>query len=287
MARSRGREEARVSSLRTVISVSALLAVVSFVLVMVFAPVRTPEPGAGAPFVASVHEQAERIQRALVDGRALAASGIADRMTVEMPDNPEAWLWRVQVAHATGDAPGAVAAARRLRELLNAADPRRGPLTEAAWSYRMGWAHEALGEREPARSYFRNAAGSYESAAMGVVRESLRLYNLACYRAMAGDLDAAAALFAQAVDANYGRDAGWWRVDPDLNPIREHRAFRDAAVVLTRREQERAERIRRAQAEREAAIGQSPEGPGPDAEGADAPTGAGGTGPGAGGDDGP
>lgn len=227
--------------LRTVISVSALLAVATFVAVLVYAPM--PERGVGPVFVpASVEEQAQRIRRAMAEGRHAAAVSIANQTAEQFPEDPEAWLWQVQVQHMLGHEGGARVAAERLLRVTEASPVPAGPLAQAVRSYRLGWANWALSREEAARGHFRDAGALYALASPGMMDEPVRQYNLASFFGMSGETAKAAEHFALAVDANYRGDGGWWKVDPDLEAVRGERAFLDAGVVLERREAERERR---------------------------------------------
>lgn len=232
------------SSVRTVIWVSVFLAVVTFVGMMVVAPVGAPDRPRPRETPMTVADQAARIRRSLASDRRAAAESLAAE-TVEMfPGDPEAWLWQVQVFHVLGDQDRAREAARRLADLLAHQQPPTGALARAQRAYFEGWAAWVLSRADEARERFAMAADLYEGGSAGVVGEAFRQYNLAGFRAMAGQAERAAEHFALAVDAGYAGDAGWWLADPDLASIREVQAFRDAAVVLHNRELERLRELR-------------------------------------------
>ena|GEM_PF-2767541 len=227
------------SSIRSLVSCSALLAATSFAVVMVVAPVDTRREFAGgydARF--GLSDQIARMRLALASARDLAAQNIAARTVEAFPDRTEAWLWKVQVEWSTGRLVSAAEAARRLEEMVLAEPVPAGPLAQSSRAYRLGWANWVLSRQDAARNYFLDAAALYESGSPGFASEPIRQYNLACYLAMAERPDRAADHFAKAVDAGYGGDGGWWQVDPDLNPIRKHPVYLDAALVLERRARE-------------------------------------------------
>lgn len=224
---------------------SGVLAAASFVAVMVFAPVDVPRLGmTEATRDTTVHRQAVRIRRALGEGRNMAALSIGNQTVELFPEDPEAWLWKVLAEHATGRLAEARSSGERLAELTESEPEPSDPLGLSARLYRLAWASVVRGDRPGSRPLFLEAAALYEPATVGLVDEAIRRYNLACYLGMGGEIDRAAEQFALAVDAGYGGDAGWWRVDPDLNPIREHRLYRDASVVLERAEEEAERRLR-------------------------------------------
>lgn len=226
-------------AVRRVVAISALLGVTTFAGVMLLGPVEIDPPG-GRAAISSVSDQAARMRRAMAGGRTLAAANIAAQTIEHFPDDSEAWLWQVQVRWSAGDTLEAREAGRRLEEILRIEEIPAGQLAQSHRAYRLGWAYWVLSRQAEAEAHFRDAAVLYEPGSLGVVPEAYRQYNLACYWAMGGEIDRAANHFAAAVDAGFGGDAGWWRADPDLVPLREHRAYLDAAVVLQRREQDRA-----------------------------------------------
>jgi tetratricopeptide (TPR) repeat protein len=225
---------------------SALLAAAAFVAVMVFSPVEgvraRSRPGPPRP-VFSLYEQGQRVRAAMSEGRNLAAVNIAGQTAARFPDEPQAWLLKVQAEFAAGLPAEASESAERLERAVDAQGPPRRPRNEAERSYRLAWAGLVRGRPGEARERFRHAAEVYAEATEGVMSEAVRQYNLASYLAMAGEVDLAAEHFARAVDEGYperlndGRgEPGWWRADPDLDPIRRHRLYLDAVVVLEERE---------------------------------------------------
>lgn len=229
------------SAVRGVISVSALLAVVSFVAVLVFSPV--PERARRSGFVpASVEDQILRMRRAMVEGRHEAARRVAEETARLFAAEPDAWLWKARVHHMLGEPASARQAGERLQVMLLEEGVPGGVLAQAGWSYRMGWAEWVLSRKEAARTHFAAAAGLLVDERPEGVSEGLRLARLAGLWAMAGDADAGAAAFAGAVEAGYMGEGGWWRLDPDLASIREHPVFLETGVVLTRLEEERERR---------------------------------------------
>lgn len=229
------------SAVRRVISVSALLALVSFVGVMVLSPV--PERDRRSNFVpASVEDQALRMRRALIEGRHEAARRVAEETARLFAAEPDAWLWKARVHHMLGEPASARQAGERLHAMLQEDGVPESVLAQAGWSYRMGWAEWVLSRKEVARTHFASAAGLLADERPDGLSEGMRLARLAGLWAMAGETDRAAETFAQAVDMGYMGEGGWWRLNPDLSPLREHRVFLDTGVVLTRLEEERERR---------------------------------------------
>ncbi len=232
-------------SIRTVIWISALLGLAAFIAVLVYAPI--PEDGHGRRGVTgetggaamSLQEQGNRIRRSLADNRHAAAISIANQTVELFPDDPEAWLWQVQVQYALGQETGARVAAERLLNAVQARPLPGGQLPQAMRAYQLGWANWALSRQEIARQHFIDAANLFAPASDGLIEERARQYTLASFLAMGGQPERAAEHFALAVDANYRGTSGWWKVDPALASIRGQRAYLDAGVVLQRRAEER------------------------------------------------
>lgn len=228
------------SSIRSLVSCSALLAATSFAVVMVVAPVETDRVGArGYDASFGLNDQIARMRLALANARDLAAQNIAERTVAAFPGESEAWLWKVQVEWSTGRLVTAAEDARRLETMVTQGPVPSGLLAQSSRAYRLGWANWVLSRQDAARNYFLDAATLYESGSPGFASEAIRQYNIACYLGMGGRVDDAAQHFALAVDAGYGGDGGWWQVDPDLTPIRKHPVYQDAALVLERRARQR------------------------------------------------
>jgi tetratricopeptide (TPR) repeat protein len=220
--------------------VSALLGLGAFIAVVVFAPVDTPRGRrSAAPNTPRLDQSIQSIRTALVDGRSIASVNIAQNVVSKHPDEPDAWMWLAIVADRFGDPITAMDAAQRQLELLSDPDraAREGRSSFTAGSehaYRVAWGHRVLGDTATARTNFAKAADLLEEES-GAGETQFAQYNLACYRAMAGQHDRAADHFARAVEAGYGRDNGWWQTDPDLDPIRAHPVFVAAAERLEER----------------------------------------------------
>ncbi len=231
-------------AIRTVLWISGLLAIATFIGMLVYAPM----PGGGrngrgaAAMPVSAEEQGGRIRRAMGEGRHAAAVSIAAQTVEQFPDDPEAWLWQVRVQHALGHEAGARAAGERLLRATEAGPIPGGVLEQGVRASRLGWAYWVLSRQEIAREHFMDAANLFGLTPMGLLDEGQRQYALAGFLAMGGRPERAAEHFALAVDANYRGDGGWWKVDPALASIRGQRAYLDAGVVLQRREEERERR---------------------------------------------
>lgn len=227
-------------SIQRVFSVAFFFAAVSFVLMLVYGPVEGRRPGEGGAFVpSSVTDQAVRLRRALVSGRADAAVAIADETARLFPEDRETWFWVTLVHHTVGSPDIAAQAGARLEAMMAERGLPTNPLRQSEHVYRVAWANQGMGRRETARALFLQAAQIYEASPPGMRSDFGIAYNLACYLAMAGEHDRAATEFARAVDLGYGADEGWWKADPDLNPIRDHPVYLEAARELAAVEEDR------------------------------------------------
>lgn len=187
----------------------------------------------------SVSDQAARIRRAMVSGRADAAVAIADETAANFPEDRETWLLIAQVHHTVGSPDIAAQAGQRLEAMTIERGLPTQPLRQSRHAYGLAWAHLTTGRGDTARGLFLQAAQLYEIAPSGMTSDFNIAYNLACYLAMAGEHDRAAMEFARAVELGYGADDGWWRADPDLNPIRDHPIYVEAAREMAALEDDR------------------------------------------------
>jgi tetratricopeptide (TPR) repeat protein len=96
-------------------------------------------------------------------------------------------------------------------------------------AYYRGWALRGMGASEQSVEFFTKAMEMYESSLSGREPTQGDAYNLACYAALAGESDRAIALWEQALETGYRDDGSWWRMDPDLDPIRADERFRAIA----------------------------------------------------------
>jgi tetratricopeptide (TPR) repeat protein len=111
--------------------------------------------------------------------------------------------------------------------------------------YYYAWAIRETGEFEASQAIFGQIADQYalltkdgddEWGGYGAGDH----YNLACYRALAGDLDLAMEHWSFAVELGFGGGASnqWWTVDPDLEPLHEFDRFWELGSQIGQAERE-------------------------------------------------
>lgn len=215
---------------------SVLLGLGAFIGVLVLAPVDTPSRRVSRPSLPRLDQTINAVRTALMEDREIASVNIAQNAVHHHPRAADAWMWLAITADRTRDPMTAMKAAERLIELVEDPAWAAGRQTTSFTAvsdrlYRLGWGYRLIGDRAGSEARFAEAADALESEA-GVRGGVFLEYNLACYRALAGEPDRAADHFARAIEAGYGRDNGWWRVDPDLDPIRSHPVFVGAGERL-------------------------------------------------------
>lgn len=179
-----------------------------------------------------------RVRQALIRGNHQEARDIAERATQTTPNDPDAWMWRVVLSLRDPPMVGDAAAAMRLKLLLGD-DQLQDPLDESGRLYRMGWALRGLGSDDESHAAFLRAADLLEHSSVPGASGGFLEYNLACYRAMGGLHRDAAELFERAAEYGFVDIQGWWRTDPDLDPIRDQPAYERAARIMRSRSEPR------------------------------------------------
>ncbi len=172
--------------------------------------------------------------RAASAGRRLAPGvGLArpqnDPESLEMwlathPEDADRWLALGKLREERGQHDRAYAAWKRARE-ASEARIAAGRALPNAW-YTLGWAHRRLGEQEPAQIAWAEAERLYAEAARGdTAGNGGSLYNLACVRALIGDVDGAIEALDDAVESGWN-DREHTRRDQDLESLREDDRFK-------------------------------------------------------------
>lgn len=245
--------------------------VAAFLLVVLRSPIR---PGGFDAPAGGFGEAAAR--RALLAGRDGAAIDALQNLTASHPDH--VWGWTMLGALERRQSGGSPAARRAFERLLRLTSPPADIRTgDWATMSSRGWALLGTGEGDAAVEAFLLAAQWALDDQTQL--ERTRLYNHACFMALARRHDDAVLSLTRAVDAGW-LDTAWMAVDPDLDPLRDRPDFlalaaRAAELEIAARERALAQRrAQREQAERDAAAAEAanPEPANPEPANPPAPT---------------
>ncbi|MGV6813683.1 MAG: tetratricopeptide repeat protein [Phycisphaerales bacterium] len=212
------------TGLRHVFVVSALLGAGTFVYLVGFAPMDEARfKRAGA-----INQTPSRagmilsVRRAMSMGRLQSADRICDALMEQYPEEPSAYFWRATVYRQLGEPDSAAEIWRLMDREMTGLDSWDARYTQGQLDYFRAWAKVGIGDQASARALFTKIADELEAQSGGATGEvvgSGNLYNLACYRSMAGDIESAMGHWERAVELGYGQDNRWWMVDPDLEPL--------------------------------------------------------------------
>ena len=122
-----------------------------------------------------------------------------------------------------------------LDDELDGSNEWEGRYTDAQLDYYRAWAKLGVGELEQSRALFGKIADALEAGALnadGIVMNVGVLYNLACYRAMGGEIEVAIGHWERAIELGYSQDNGWWTADPDLKGLHDDDRFWDAGARM-------------------------------------------------------
>lgn len=223
-------------TIRHVVLVSAVLATGAFVYVVGFSPIdeagyrsggRSSDGNGQAGRPASMRGMIGSIRQAMAGSQMEKADRLADELVHLYPQNPYALYYRATIDMEMGRNEAIVGSWAALDGMMESGDGMVGTLSENQRGYLIGWAKHGIGEYEVSRAIFTQLADRYAIGSSGVdseIRNPGVLFTLACYRSMGGDLETAMERWEQAV-ANGYRDDGWWRVDPDLDALRDDPRF--------------------------------------------------------------
>ena len=213
-------------TIRHVVWCSATLSLGSFFYMLTMAPMdpdRTPRAAAlnAGPTQSNM---ITLIRRSLSQGHLMAAERQAKELLEFSPDNPDVIFHNALVARAVGKDDLELAYWEELESRTRLAWENQDRYIHDL-AYHRAWALMGTGKVAAAQEIFAEIADRLEEARAGedgIILSSMTLYNLACYRAMAGDTSRAIEHWTSAVSLGYGRntsDDGWWMADPDLEPL--------------------------------------------------------------------
>jgi tetratricopeptide (TPR) repeat protein len=216
-------------ALRRLFVISGVLGLLTFGYVLLAAPI-DPERSPRARALTQrppIGSTIARVREQLVAGLADRAATHAEGLVEAYPGNLAAMLEYAQALELSGRAD----AARDVWARMLTGMPKQ-PREDAGvdQTYHRARALWALGDTQTARELFLGCA--YIEMSKG---DSRSAYNAACYLAMGGahedalrEWETSIGLHGDAMRTP-GITDGWWRVDPDLAPLREDPRFWEAA----------------------------------------------------------
>jgi len=218
---------------------SFVLAIGSFVYVVGFEPMdESTNPRARAinqvPARAAIIAS---VRRLMAQGRLSGADGVANTLVEHNPEDPGAYFYRAIIDELLEKNESAMANWTILDAQLRSLQSWPERYTPAQLEYFRAWAKYGVGRIEESRALFGGMADKLEAQVKingdEQITNSGILFNLACYRSMAGETEIAIEHWARAVEFGYV-DQGWWAVDPDLKPLHSDTRFWAAGRLLDR-----------------------------------------------------
>jgi len=225
--------------IKHVVVVASIFSAVGFGYVVGFADidvVRSPRAGALGR-QAGVGQMVGQIRGSMMAGRVREAIRISDELIERFPQDPRAHLNRGYAYRMAGldlEADGfeswgmlRVIVSQRSIESLSG-----NALGNAL--YLRGWSLRGSGLIEKSKADFSRLALMIEQGAGIGAGEAVpegvgvgTAYNLACYWAVAGEVDRAIGYWRACVEGGYDLNigGGWWRVDPDFEDLWEDERF--------------------------------------------------------------
>lgn len=233
-------------TIRHVVLVSAVLSVGSFVYMVGFSPMDEGVYGrAGAiDRTPSRGRLIITIRQAMAMGQLRTADRMADVLILHNPEEPEAYFWRGTVHEQMGDRRMALNSWVRLDEFLEGLKSWPERYTAAQLDYYRGWGKFGLGRVEESQVIFQGVADEIEARSVNAKGEVMNvgtLYNLACYRAMSGEISVAMGHWERAIELGYVSESGWWTVDPDLKPLHGDVRFWEIGATMNQDGRDRNE----------------------------------------------
>jgi hypothetical protein len=227
-------------SMRHVVWCSATLSLGAFFYVLTMEPMdqrRNPR-AAAIERVPPRNTLVTNIRRTLGQGQLLAADRQSEVLLANYPDDLDAIYFRAIVEREMGLEEQVARRWAFLDQQTASLEMWPARYSQAQIGYYRAWALVGTGRVEEGQLMFRDLADQIQQIPDPYDREGLRQYNLACYRAMGGQPDAALTHWASAVEAGYGQDGGWWMVDPDLESLQGDDRFWAIGAQLIQRENE-------------------------------------------------
>lgn len=178
------------------------------------------------------------VRRSLGQGQLAVADRQTEALIEHYPEDLDAIFFRAIVEQELGL--GEIAARRWGQLYRQTATLVKWPqrYSQAQIMYYKAWGLIGIGQVEAGQAMFRDLADQIEQTPNPNQFEGLRQYNLACYRSMGNQTDAALGHWARAVELGYGQDSGWWMADPDLEPLHDDERFWSIGARLIQREAE-------------------------------------------------
>ncbi len=220
-------------TIRHVVLISATLSVGSFVYMVGFSPMdESVYARAGAiDQVPGPSRLIITIRRSLAQGQLKTADRMADVLVEHNPEEPSSFFWRALVYRQMGEDESALEWWTMLDDQLTTLGSWPNRYSASQLDYFRAWGKFGIGEVEESQTIFLKIATDLEERSggeTGEVTDPGVLYNLACYRSMGGELEAALGHWTRALKLGYALDDGWWAADPDLEPLHEDSRFWDS-----------------------------------------------------------
>lgn len=247
-------------SMRHIVWFSATLSLGSFLYVLAIAPmegVTGPHALESDRGVYSRRDLIAMTRNAIAQGQLMGADRAANRLINTHPNDPEAVFYRAIVDRELGREAESVAYFGRLGSMLEGRDASSEFDYTQSLDYLRAWSRLGVGAVREGQAMFARLSDDLEAqggpieltgtqsgtrsgpqsetrpdvppdprhdpeSSSGRVLGSVDQYNLACYRALAGQPERALEHWRRAVELGYGRsggDRGWWKSDPDLQSL--------------------------------------------------------------------
>ncbi len=232
--------------MRHVVWTSSALALGAFIYVVTLEPMDEQRHPRAAAFNSRPNMQGlvTTIRTDLASRQNEAAIQNARKLIGAYPRDVRGYFYLALGHRASGNAEEADKAWRQIVTYL---ESDQGAPSRSQNLYYYGWGLRGLGDLKTSQQVFKGISDQYAEMTKDGNDQwgghgAGDHYNLACYRAMEGQLDRAMEHWAFAVELGFQGDAGgrWWMVDPDLEPLHDREAFWDLGSRIGAGERERA-----------------------------------------------